>query len=479
MSEQLPPSNAGFADEDSHESIAAEPAQRPVPKPSKSEEMKKNIKAVFGHGVGKVSLIVVGVVLVGGLALGISGLTKGDKAANGKLSQVDAPRAPEPEVSVQPISEAEAQRRAERSALEAQQAAQKGQSYQAGFDPNIVANSGDRGATGNGTFNVPGQPFNNADMSQSPEIRVGAGQPSTNQTTADVQNGAQGNAKNNSDAAAQERARIDAEYKAAVAARDKYVEDMRSRILKQAEDMMGASESSKGFAVKSSFSNVNYYTLDKRTVDEKGNVALAKAEAAKDPNAIETVGDKGRPLLIKTGKIMYATLDSEINTDDGGEVLATVQGGAWSGSKLIGKIEQGPNNIRAKFTIMAPQDDRQTMRINAVALREDDAKQGIAEEIDSHTAERYFALGAASLLTGYGRSYQQTAGTTVISPSGVVAQTTTEPSTKQVIGTSVGELGSAIGSEVRRGFNRPTTYSTPANKGFGLFFLQDVHEQSR
>lgn len=106
-----------------------------------------------------------------------------------------------------------------------------------------------------------------------------------------------------------------------------------------------------------------------------------------------------------------------------------------------------------KFTILAPpvNDSRPTMRISAVALREDDAKQGIAETKDHHTMERYFALGAASLLSGYGRAYQQTAGTTIISPSGVVAQTTTEPSTKQVIGSSVGEMGTAIASEVRRG----------------------------
>lgn len=60
----------------------------------------------------------------------------------------------------------------------------------------------------------------------------------------------------------------------------------------------------------------------------------------KDPNDIEAVGDTDRELLIKTGTIMYATLDAEVNTDDGGDVLATIRGGKWNGSKLIGKIEQ-------------------------------------------------------------------------------------------------------------------------------------------
>nr|WP_228857641.1 DotG/IcmE/VirB10 family protein [Pseudomonas syringae]QOQ33365.1 hypothetical protein [Pseudomonas syringae pv. actinidiae] len=479
-----PNSSGGGFEEEGADNLAAEPKERPAAKPRKSDEMMKNFKAVFGHGVGKVSLIIAVVIILVLGALAVNGLTKKDNVVNGKPSKVDAPRAPQPEVSVDPISESEAARRAQVSAQEAQRAANNGESYQPGFDPNIVANSSTDFDSGkNGAFNVPGQPAAVGNQ-QNGQIRVGAGQP-TDQASAAAQAQAQAqgtaaqNAKDRADAAQKERERIQKEYEKAVADRDKYVSDIRNQVLKQYETMAGASEGAKGFTQKSSFSTVSYHAVEKSVVDQKGNIDLVKAEDAKDPDAIPTVGDKRRPLLVKTGNIMYATLDSEINTDDGGDVLATVRGGKWNGSKVIGKIEQGANNIRARFTILAPQDGRQTMRINAIALREEDAKQGIADDIDSHLTERYFALGAASLLQGYGRAYQQTAGTTVISPSGVVAQTTTEPSTKQVIGSSVGELGSSVASEVRRGFNRPTTYSTPANKGFGLFFMQDVYEQSR
>lgn len=481
MSDQQNPRSSGGFEEEGPDNLAAEPNERPAAKPRKSDEMMKNFKAVFGHGVGKVSLIIVVVVVFVLAALAINGLTKNNTVVNGNPSKVDAPRAPQPEVSVGAISESEAQRRAQISAQEAQEAANKGESYQPGFDPNIVANnSTDYGSGKNGAFNVPGQPAST--NPQNGQIRIGAGQTADQQNAsaqAQAQGAASQNANNKADAAQKERERVQKEYEKAVADRDKYVNDIRNGVLKQYESMAGASQGAKGFTQKSSFTNVSYHAAEKSAVDQKGSVELAKADEAKDPDAIPTVGDKRRPLLVKTGNIMYATLDSEINTDDGGDVLATVRGGKWNGSKVIGKIEQGANNIRARFTILAPQDGRQTMRINAIALREEDAKQGIAEDIDSHLTERYFALGAASLLQGYGRAYQQTAGTTVISPSGVVAQTTTEPSTKQVIGSSVGELGSSVASEVRRGFNRPTTYSTPANKGFGLFFMQDVYEQSR
>ncbi|MDH2183812.1 type IV secretion protein DotG [Pseudomonas sp. GD03651] len=472
----MPPNDSGFDEEDEH--LVADrdgPAGSHVKKARKSDEMQRNLHAVFGSGVGKVSLIAAGLVVLALGALAYNGMTSKDEPV-GKASTVDVPRAPQPEVSVDPISAAEAERRNQRSSLEAEQAAERGMSYQPGFDPNIVQSTGRDAARGqNAQFNVPGQPYNDASM-QPPPIYVGAGQPP--REAAQNQRAGASNAQSDE----QERLRLEEQLKKAEQQRDLYVNELKAETLKSIKQLMGESESAKGFAEKSSFSTVSYYPTERAGSSERDGVLRAGNDKnKKDPNDIEAVGDTDRELLIKTGTIMYATLDAEVNTDDGGDVLATIRGGKWNGSKLIGKIEQAPDNIRVKFTILAPpvNDSRPTMRISAVALREDDAKQGIAETKDHHTMKRYFALGAASLLSGYGRAYQQTAGTTIISPSGVVAQTTTEPSTKQVIGSSVGEMGTAIASEVRRGFNRPATYATPANKGFGLFFLQDVHDQSR
>jgi len=471
----MPPSDSGFDEEDEH--LVADRDGLPDPhvkKARKSDEMQRNLQAVFGSGVGKVSLIAAGLVVLALGALAYNGMTSKEDAG-GKTSTVDVPSAPKPEVSIDPISAAEAERRAQRSSLEAEQAAERGMSYQPGFDPNIVQATGrDANRGQSAQFNVPGQPYSDANT-QPPQIHIGAGQPPREPVQATRQTGAAA-----AQADEQERRRLEEELKKAREQRDQYVSELKSETLKSIKLLMGESESAKGFAEKSSFSTVSYYPGERAGSAEKG-AALRAAKDDKKPDAVEAVGDTDRALLIKTGTIMYATLDAEVNTDDGGDVLATIRGGKWNGSKLIGKIEQAPDNIRVKFTILAPpvNDPRPTMRISAVALREDDAKQGIAETKDHHTMERYFALGAASLLSGYGRAYQQTAGTTIISPSGVVAQTTTEPSSKQVIGSSVGEMGTAIASEVRRGFNRPATYATPANKGFGLFFLQDVHDQSR
>ena len=170
----MPPNDSGFDEEDEH--LVADrdgPAGSHVKKARKSDEMQRNLHAVFGSGVGKVSLIAAGLVVLALGALAYNGMTSKDEPV-GKASTVDVPRAPQPEVSVDPISAAEAERRNQRSSLEAEQAAERGMSYQPGFDPNIVQSTGRDAARGqNAQFNVPGQPYNDASM-QPPRHRSAA-----------------------------------------------------------------------------------------------------------------------------------------------------------------------------------------------------------------------------------------------------------------------------------------------------------------
>lgn len=439
-------------------------------KPRKSDEMKRNFLAVFGHGAGKFALIAVVVVVLMGLALGYRGLTA-KKVEVENTSKMDMPNAPAPEVEVGPVSNREAARRAEVGSREAEKAAAQGKTYQPGFDPNIVA--GNQYQTGQ---NAPAQ--STAGQQQAVPITVAAGQ-----ATASPTGSATNPQQHQLQAEQQAAARREQEFQAAKTERDKYVNTMREQVLKQVTGLFGDGQQQAQVNAVGTYSAVSYYPVNAgNSANGQGNVAVKAGVTPLTPEKEKTadglsIGDSKGKMLIKTGSMMYATLDSEINTDDGGEALATVRGGKWDGAKLIGKVEQSPNNIRAIFSILAPQDNRHTMRIKAVALREQDAKQGVAEAIDHHTLSRYTSLGVASLLSGYGKAYAIPAGTAIVS-NGTVVTTTEDPSNKRVVGSVVGEMGTAIAGEIRSGFNRPTTYSTPAQHGFGLFFLQDVYDQS-
>lgn len=472
MSEQNKPDNDGGAIGGA--GFEPETGSNATPtKPAKSDEMRKNFRAVFGSGVGKVALTAAAAVVITTAALGYRGLTSKPTEVAAP-SVVDMPNAPQPTVEVGAVSKQEAERRAQRAAVEAQEAAAQGQTYQPGFDTNIVSNAAPV-PTGTTQFNVPNAPPSPQGGPAVP-ITVPTGQatsanpPTTNTTPVGASQQTQANQ--------QAQQRLEQELKQATAERDKHVGTVKEQVIKQAQALFGGETGQGGLNAQGAYSTVSYYPV------KRGELAPAASNNNRQTQdavrtAPETLGDPNSKLLIKTGNMMYATLDSEVNTDDGGDVIATVRGGKWDGSKIIGRVEQGPNNIRLKFSTMAPQDNRPTMRINAVALREEDAKQGVADDIDHHTLERYTALAAASLLSGYGRAYSYPVGTTVVTPGGSVTTTTQEPSNRQVIGMAVGEMGQSVAQEVRRGFNRPTTYSTPAQKGFGLFFMQDVHDQSK
>jgi len=420
--------------------------------PSKFDELKRNFNAVFGHGIGKLSLVAITIFVISGIALGYRGLTSKSKEIISH-PEVDMPNAPQLGVDIGAVSKQEAERRAQQAVIEAQQAAEQGQTYQPGFDTDINDDM------------ISPLPPSMALLDGVNENELGL--LSQDKVSSSMNDGTQRNIQIDQQA----RQRLEQELKQAQNDREKYVGSVKEQVLRQAQVLFGENGQG-GLNSQGAYSVISYYPNTQqengRLYNNKENNGISLDNPEKDIN---------NNLLIKAGNIMYATLDSEVNTDDGNDVFATIRGGKWDGSKIIGSIEQSQNNIRLKFSVMAPQDDRPTMSINAVALREEDAKQGIAENINHHTLSRYTALATSSLMSGYGRAYSEsTNSTTIVTPGGTVITSNTEPSNKQIIGRTIGEMGEMMSQEIRHGFNRPPTYSTPSQKGFGLFFVQDVYE---
>lgn len=423
-----------------------------------AEVRRRNLRATFGSGPGKLALIAVAAVVV---VFGVLAYTNmRDAPVVGSKAQVDAPTSPQNRVSTNSVTPEEAARRADQSRREAEEAANKGGSYQPGFDYNIGASA---------KQDAPGASAKFAGFA-TPEEEAARAQANGSARSMQAQampSGAAPQQQTQQQLAEQQRrdqelqrasAKLETDQKQAEGDRDKYVDSVSSEIVKQIGGLF-ASQGNESLNNLGAYSQTTYYVAPARGASGSGATALRAA---------------ARKPTIKAGNTMYATLDSEANTDDGRTVLGTIRSGPWKGAKLIGMIEQSYNNISLTFTTLAPQDERSTMRIRAVALREQDAKMGMAEKIDHHTLSRYSSLAAAALLQGAGRVYQQPVGTTVSTPGGII--TTNEmPRDRQVIGSAVGEMGSAIGAEIRRrGFNQPSTYSTPAETGFMLYFLEDV-----
>jgi intracellular multiplication protein IcmE len=475
-----------------------------APKRDKRAERSANVKNTFGQGPGRIALIAIGLILLLFVMIGIRSCTHKDVVAKSD-AQVDVPGAPSAGVSTKPVSAAEMKRHDEQAQKEAAEAHAAGQDYQQPFDPVIAKNRAaainDSGA--GASFDVGG--MDTPHSSHAAGTTAGQG---SNTTNAPPSNGlvaiggvapansgntnnaggsgdaSDGEATNGSAATAeqtpeQQKAQQDAAEKAhqdaynkAVADRDTYVDKNRQRVIDEAEEILGEGKDGQDVPKYNGYRSFAYTT----DVTDTARASATAGDSTKsgDSKSSQSSEPKGPP-LIKTGNSLYITTNSMVNTDAGGQVFATVQGGTWSGSQVICDIQQAPNNIRAHCTTLAPQDSRPTMKIDAVLLRESDMSQGIAESIDHHTISRYTALAVASLLQGYGEAYSYQQGTSVVTANGTVLQTSDEPSTKQVVGRALGQVGSNAGAEIQKGFDRPTTYSTPANQGMILYFLSDAY----
>ncbi len=464
----MPDDHAGFEPEGQTQAAQNATKGSAKPKPKGASELKSNFNSVFGHGFGKAALILVGVFAVVFVALGVRGLHKGDQSA--QASAMDMPRAPRPRPSIDPVSQQEINRRNAVTAQEADEAAQRGKTYQPEFIPSVSAEPL-KAASGAAQPQIAMPIDNNAGAvppQAPPQVPANAPRNTPVQVALPASSANQQNQQNHAEQ--QEQQRRQAEADKAAAAREKYEERMRKLVEARVEDLYGKEQGESGINSHATFTMVSYLPAV-RTGATSGR---SEAASAAEEGASGADASKKKPLF-KAGHAIFATTDAEVNTDDGGDVFATVRGGPYDGSKLIGKIEQAPRNIRLHFTILAPQDDRPTLPINAIAIREQDAKQGVAETIDNHTLERYTALFAGSILAGLGQAAAAPQGTTEVLPNGTTLLVQENAlSDKRIAMYALGNVGTTAGGEVKKTFSEPATYIVPANQGIGVVFMADV-----
>ena len=191
-----------------------------------------------------------------------------------------------------------------------------------------------------------------------------------------------------------------------------------------------------------------------------------------------------KKFFVKAGTIWFGVLDTAINSDADGPVLATVVSGKFHGTKLIGSIDNKPKagtgaasmmeGVTLKFSQMNIPKFTKTISANIVAIDPDTARTYLASDINHHYVYRYGSLFASAFLTGYAKAITAQ-GTTTVSPlTGAVTTTTPPLDNKQILFAALGEVGTQWGTQVRPNFNIPPTVTVDQGISLGLLFLSDV-----
>ena len=184
--------------------------------------------------------------------------------------------------------------------------------------------------------------------------------------------------------------------------------------------------------------------------------------------------------VIKTGDILFAVIDTSVNTDEPGPILATIVSGRLKGAKLIGSFNL-PSNASQMIvsfnTLSIPGMDK-TVSISAYAIDPNTARTALSSQTDHHYLSRYGALFASTFMEGFGNSIQSSNTTITIGGTGGTTDTTVQNNVSEsllenaVIGLAT--VGKAWGQVAAQNMSRPTTVELFAGTGVGILFTQTV-----
>jgi intracellular multiplication protein IcmE len=183
---------------------------------------------------------------------------------------------------------------------------------------------------------------------------------------------------------------------------------------------------------------------------------------------------KPRGTIIKAGSILYATLDTAVNSDEKSPTLATIVSGPLKGSKLIGDFVLVGEAVELTFkTINIPQ-LTSSVPITAVAIDPDTARTALAHNVDNHYMLRYGSLFASSFLSGVASAISS-AGSTSSSGAGGLAVTHNPLSNAEIVEVALGNVGTAYAANMGDNFKRLPTITIEGGAPIGVLITSDLN----
>lgn len=179
------------------------------------------------------------------------------------------------------------------------------------------------------------------------------------------------------------------------------------------------------------------------------------------------------PLIHKAGDIVFGIIDTSINSDEPGPVLARIVSGPLKGAKILGTFERQDKKLMLTFTTVSVPDVPQSIAIDAIAIDPETARTALATDVDNHYLLKYGSLIAASFLEGMGQAVETSIGTPTLSGSDSATITTTNAATTrdQVI-VGIGKAGQRIATEIDKSNIQPTV-TLVSGTGVGLLIMSD------
>ena len=185
-------------------------------------------------------------------------------------------------------------------------------------------------------------------------------------------------------------------------------------------------------------------------------------------------------IVVKMGDVMFAVIDTAVNSDEPGPILATIVSGSLKGAKLIGSfnLPSEADKMVISFKSLSVPGAPKTVSISAFAIDPDTARTALSSETNHHYMQRYGSLFASTFLEGFGNAFQSADTTITIGGEGGSQNTTVQNgigrSTMENAVIGLATVGKAWGQYAQQGMKRKPTVEVFSGTGIGVLFTQDV-----
>lgn len=214
----------------------------------------------------------------------------------------------------------------------------------------------------------------------------------------------------------------------------------------------------------------------------RGRKSAVSTNDTADNDVSSTNQPPKQPASIKAGDVVFGILNTKINSDEPGPILATIVSGKYRGAKLVGAVQQspkitgtnGPTTVILSFNIMSIKNMSNSISVNVIAIDPDTARTALASEVDFHRLYRYGTLFASSFLSGYGSAITSSGSVTFNNTDGSQTTYQQELNPTETFLAALGGVGTELGDALSDAVDRPNTITVNSGVSLGLLFLDDV-----
>lgn len=186
-----------------------------------------------------------------------------------------------------------------------------------------------------------------------------------------------------------------------------------------------------------------------------------------------TAAKKKVGTVIKAGTVMYATLDTGINSDERSPILATIVAGELKGSRMIGEFTLVGETVVVAFNKINIPALSTSSACKAVAIDPDTARTALAHDVDNHYLLRYGSLFASSFVSGFA-SAVTSSGSQSSSGAGGLVVTHPALTIGEQIAAAVGAVGTAYATIMGANFQTPPTVRVEGGASIGVLITDDL-----